>query len=646
MKVICEKCKKEYFLDDGKIKGDIVKVKCTSCNHHFKIRRLASLDVSKDEKKDSSPWRVKLQNGKVYGFNDPEMIKSWIAEGRVGDEDKISHKGSAWQKITDFDEFAELFSGKGDDREDTITASGDFLDEDIVEEEEISPQDVTRREVIEESEIDIDEDIEEIDEDMPDSFGGETTISFQDKGSTGKRIKKEIEESLIIDEDSFIRKKIESIKEKKRDKRKIVYILLTIFVIGSLGIGAFYFKNRIIKRIKPIYSRLEKKIFSAKKEEVKVEEKGESNIEPSGENPTLVDDLINFHTIASHNRASRIIEKYANEHPEMDLFALKGQNLALFGVLTKDNKIMDEARELATLSLSRNGSDRLRAVLAIAIYYIFSHSKVKERDLANKYIEQAIKIKPNDPLVYNVLGMYYRERALALEAKEQFKKAIKLDENNIIAHRELLSFAESEEDVAGIAYHKAILEKAVEPIIKKYPDLSKSQKGVEKDDYNSPDTSHGVKEKNKITREVQVKRTEQNIANEEQLQKKTVSDDANKKAKTHFAKGSYYYIKGMYEEARKEYESSISYHPGNPNYHFRLALTLEALYITDGAIKEYEKAVKLDSKMAQAYRKMGDLYSQLGNKPKSIDAYKKYLKLEPNGQDKEEVKGLIQEMNQ
>ena len=59
------------------------------------------------------------------------------------------------------------------------------------------------------------------------------------------------------------------------------------------------------------------------------------------------------------------------------------------------------------------------------------------------------------------------------------------------------------------------------------------------------------------------------------------------------------------------------------------------------AVKEYREAIKLNPRLASAYRGLGVAYASLGNRDQAIKNYKKYLELAPNAPDAAQVRQII-----
>lgn len=58
-------------------------------------------------------WKVKKEDGKIYGPADTETFKRWIQENRISGEDEVSAADTEeWKKLTEIEEFASFFIEK------------------------------------------------------------------------------------------------------------------------------------------------------------------------------------------------------------------------------------------------------------------------------------------------------------------------------------------------------------------------------------------------------------------------------------------------------------------------------------------------------------------------------------------------------
>lgn len=129
MDVRCEHCRTEYEFDDAKITEAGVTVKCTVCNHVFKVKR-KSLYVTEpikpgaleaappppqapapptSEKPREREWKVRQSNGNVFSFKELTTLQKWIVERKVSRDDEISLTGEAWKRLGNIAELASFF---------------------------------------------------------------------------------------------------------------------------------------------------------------------------------------------------------------------------------------------------------------------------------------------------------------------------------------------------------------------------------------------------------------------------------------------------------------------------------------------------------------------------------------------------------
>ncbi len=127
MKVTCEKCGTAYDFDDAKITDTGVKVRCTHCEHVFRVKKGPSGDAPRKEgpipeapRRDESPppelpedkprrWQIRPPTGGMLEFTEMTTLQRWIVEGRVGREDEISHNGKKWRCLGEIRELETFF---------------------------------------------------------------------------------------------------------------------------------------------------------------------------------------------------------------------------------------------------------------------------------------------------------------------------------------------------------------------------------------------------------------------------------------------------------------------------------------------------------------------------------------------------------
>lgn len=81
-------------------------------------------------------------------------------------------------------------------------------------------------------------------------------------------------------------------------------------------------------------------------------------------------------------------------------------------------------------------------------------------------------------------------------------------------------------------------------------------------------------------------------------------------------------------------------------YYYNLGTAYVKAEFFNEAIKSYEKALEIDFNNAQAHYNLGLLYENVDNDfEKAVLHYQKYLELDPQAEDKDEVEGWIEALN-
>jgi predicted Zn finger-like uncharacterized protein len=119
MDVRCPRCQSEYELDDARVSDDGVTVKCSECQHVFRVKRkslVMTLPVRDDAGAAALPptstpreWRVRQPNGNTYLCKELTTLQKWIIERKVGRDDEISLTGETWKRLGDIPELASFF---------------------------------------------------------------------------------------------------------------------------------------------------------------------------------------------------------------------------------------------------------------------------------------------------------------------------------------------------------------------------------------------------------------------------------------------------------------------------------------------------------------------------------------------------------
>ena len=104
MRIICEKCKTEYSLDEERLAPTGSPVRCTQCGHVFKA-------VPPQKKKSTSntlartnravPWMLQHRSGETKKFMDTKKLQNYIADGKADGMDLVSRFGGPWKEVAD-----------------------------------------------------------------------------------------------------------------------------------------------------------------------------------------------------------------------------------------------------------------------------------------------------------------------------------------------------------------------------------------------------------------------------------------------------------------------------------------------------------------------------------------------------------------
>jgi predicted Zn finger-like uncharacterized protein len=120
MDVRCPRCQSEYELDDTRVTDEGVTVKCSECQHVFRVKKKAlvmTLPVREDAALGGPlpagapprEWKVRQPNGNIYLCRELTTLQKWIIELKVTRDDEISLTGETWKRLGDIPELASFF---------------------------------------------------------------------------------------------------------------------------------------------------------------------------------------------------------------------------------------------------------------------------------------------------------------------------------------------------------------------------------------------------------------------------------------------------------------------------------------------------------------------------------------------------------
>jgi predicted Zn finger-like uncharacterized protein len=109
MDVTCERCKAEYEFDDSLLGEKGTTVKCSSCQHVFRVA---------PPRKDARPM-MKLRfraNGIIAPITSLRELQQRIQAGQIGPDDELGRDGAPWRKLQDVPELRGFFAAITDEQ--------------------------------------------------------------------------------------------------------------------------------------------------------------------------------------------------------------------------------------------------------------------------------------------------------------------------------------------------------------------------------------------------------------------------------------------------------------------------------------------------------------------------------------------------
>jgi predicted Zn finger-like uncharacterized protein len=104
--VRCSNCQTQFSLDDAQVGPDGAPVRCSVCAYVFRVDAPSG--------RAPLPWQVRTVEDLMWSAADLGTLRSWITEGRLHPDDRISRTGKNWIRLGDMPEFSDAFGGFAD----------------------------------------------------------------------------------------------------------------------------------------------------------------------------------------------------------------------------------------------------------------------------------------------------------------------------------------------------------------------------------------------------------------------------------------------------------------------------------------------------------------------------------------------------
>ena len=101
------------------------------------------------------------------------------------------------------------------------------------------------------------------------------------------------------------------------------------------------------------------------------------------------------------------------------------------------------------------------------------------------------------------------------------------------------------------------------------------------------------------------------------------------KLQAEFEEAMRYHQLGQVDEAEACYLKLMKKAPKTPVLHNNLGLVLQAQHRIDEAVRQLERAVKLDRQYVDAHSNLGNAYRRAGRFDEAIKSFERALKLNP-----------------
>lgn len=262
-----------------------------------------------------------------------------------------------------------------------------------------------------------------------------------------------------------------------------------------------------------------------------------------------------------------------------------------------------------------------------------SNRLLGKTDLAEKYLEEAIKVKPDNDFAYNELGRIYFEKRDYDKAISLCKKALEFHPDNFQYYENLgFAYRDKDEPETAVSYFLKSIE------INPAADLSLNELG----------RIYFQQEKYQEAIEICKKALNYNPGNwqffenmgfaYERLKNIPLAIDSFEKAislkkNNHTslnALGLLYYKQKQYSKAIELYRKAIAIEANNVIYATNLALAYRDNGSSLDAIDSFKSALELDEKDYLNWNDLGNMYCTVNNPDLAIDAYNKAISIRPD----------------
>jgi tetratricopeptide (TPR) repeat protein len=295
--------------------------------------------------------------------------------------------------------------------------------------------------------------------------------------------------------------------------------------------------------------------------------------------------------------------------------------------LSNNNLMIELAKLNLHIKKSTSEMEKVRQeikkqiILGEAIKYFNSSLKdISNNDLENASIKlkEAIKLNPDFMEAYTQLANIYIVNGNYEKGIENYKIAIKIDENDYLSYYNLgvIYYKIGKNDKEAITYFTKALE--INPyhtsslynigviFSEKYLDYNNSIKYFDRALETNPDFSKALA--NKCHALMLLKDFDLALQN----CNKALEIDPNE-YNIYKIRGSLYKKLKEYQNSINDYKKYLEKFPNNPLIYYFIAGNMEKLGIKDNAIEYYTKAINLNPEFKQAYNSRGLLHVSMNN---------------------------------
>jgi predicted Zn finger-like uncharacterized protein len=108
MRILCERCKAEYEVDETQMRGGHLELQCSVCTHVFLVSGQGGARNPSPAPEENT-WFVQTSHGTTLHFASLSTLQQSILEGKLALQDRLTRDRRTWQTLGDVPDLAVMF---------------------------------------------------------------------------------------------------------------------------------------------------------------------------------------------------------------------------------------------------------------------------------------------------------------------------------------------------------------------------------------------------------------------------------------------------------------------------------------------------------------------------------------------------------